>query len=161
MSQKQNMLGVNNTVSLPATITVGGVTVNPAPQVLVSLGATTAIGTTGIAVFTSALTYPAGIYQIVCEIYMAPPTANWASSDSMTWTVAATTGGSDNLALRYLPYYVTGATAGIGFNIVGLITLTTNSTIKVTPTWSLANTAGCTYILNGFTLQQVGQASET
>lgn len=139
------------------TAIVAGVSVNLLPVLLINTNATTAaLPNTNVQAYTSTATLPIGTYLITCEVYVTSPTGGtgWVISDSLGWSVGATTGATDNVVQSIVPYYMVGAAGTANFNLVGLCIFSVASTIRVYPTYTITNT-GAKYAINSFTYQKV------
>jgi hypothetical protein len=146
---------LNQLTVLSNTAVVAGVTVNLLPNILISTNSTTAaLPTSATAAYTSTATLPAGTYLITCEVYVVKPTSNWIATDSLGWSVGATTSATDNVTQFVQPFYMAGATGTANFNLVGLCIFSVASTLRVVPTYSITN-SGATYAINSLTYQKV------
>ena len=137
------------------TAIVAGVVVNLLPNILISTNSTTAaLPTTATAAYTSTATLPAGTYMITCEVYVVKPTGGWISTDTLGWSVGATTSATDNVTQFVQPFYLVGTTGTCNFNLVGLCIFSVASTLRVVPTYSITG-GGATYAVNSLTYQKV------
>ena len=148
---------LNQLTVLSNTAVVAGVTVNLMPVLLINTNASTAsLPTTNTQAYTSTDTLPAGTYLITCEVYVTAPTGGtgWIATDSLGWSVGATTGATDNVAQLFLPFYMAGASGTCNFNLVGLCIFSVVSTLRVYPTYTITN-SGAKYAINSLTYQKV------
>jgi len=146
---------LNQLTVLSNTAVVAGVTVNLLPVILINTNASTAsLPTTNTAAYTSTVTLPAGTYMITCEVYVVKPTGGWISTDSVGWSVGATTGATDNVVQVVLPFYLVGTNGTANFNLAGLCIFSVASTLRVVPTYSITG-GGVTYAINSLTYQKV------
>ena len=136
MSQKQNMLGVNNTVSLPQIVTVNGLAVNPVPQFSTATRAITSFDTQNS--FSNYYTIPvtAGSYLCGATVYAIANGTAWQANDGVRFRVIdsngdAVAGNTLYPEVDYRPYYLTadGPTnvqATVNNNICGVFVTSSN-----------------------------------
>lgn len=150
-------LGASPAIIQTNNAIINGVSVNILPVLLINTNATTAsLPTTNTAAYTSTDTLTAGTYLITCEVYVTAPTGGtgWITTDTLGWSVGATTGATDNVVQAFLPFYMAGASGTANFNLVGLCIFSVSSTIRVYPSYTITNT-GAKYAINSFTYQKV------
>ena len=150
MSQKQNMLGVNNSVALPQIVTVNGLAVNPVAQFSTAPRAIASFDTQNS--FSNYYTIPvtAGSYLCGATVYATANGTAWGIGDGCRFRVIdsngdAAVGNTLYPEVDFRPYYLTadGATntaATVNNNIAGVFV--TSSNVNLCWQGAISNTAG-------------------
>jgi len=136
MSQKQNMLGVNNSVALPQIVTVNGLAVNPVAQFSTATRAIASFDTQNS--FSNYYTIPvtAGTYLCGATVYAVANGTAWNANDGVRFRVIdsnadAATGNTLYPEVDFRPYNltvdgVTNVQATVNNNIAGVFVTSSN-----------------------------------
>ena len=150
MSQKQNMLGVNNSVTLPGVVNVNGLQVNPVAQV--------STATTSIASWTTQNTFQnyyiipvtAGTYLCGATVYVVANGTAWSANDGVRFRIVdanadVVTGNTLYPEVDFRPYYMTvdgiaNTQATVNNNMAGIFV--TSSNVNLCWQGCISNTGG-------------------
>ena len=152
MSQasKQNMLGVNNSVTLPGVVNVNGLAVNPVALFSTATKAITSFDTNNS--FSNYYSFPitAGAYLCGATVYTIANGTAWGANDGVRFRVIdsngdAVAGNTLYPEVDFRPYYMTvdgfaNTQAAVNNNICGVFVTTSN----VNLCWqaAISNTGG-------------------
>lgn len=136
MSQKQNMIGVNNSVTLPGVVNVNGLAVNPVANV--STATKFIASWTDQNTFSNYYTIPvtAGTYLCGATVYVVANGTAWSANDGVRFRVVdanadVVTGNTLYPEVDFRPYYMTvdgiaNTQATVNNNMAGIFVTSSN-----------------------------------